>query len=275
MALPAEAPPIDDRIMAQHTSNPHLLVRPRVRWGVLTYLLYLVVFYTIFVLNGVDYARVGESEQTLLLWYVIPLSGGAVLSIVMVSIYGWWRPALREDRRLPRGTMALPIVMAAIAVANLVIGDFTRVTPLMWVYLIVGSMLVGFNEELINRGQLIVALRSRFGETGVWLLSSGMFAIFHLPNIFLGIGAGALVQVLFAFGLGSIFYLARRSTGSLVASMALHGLWDFSLFATHGSPLPIAGATAPLLALAAVITVPLLLRAERRRAVRTAAALVD
>lgn len=259
--------------MAQNTSNPHLLVRPRVRWGVLTYLLYIVVFYTIFVLNGVDYTRVGESEQTLLLWYVIPLAGGAVLSIVMVSIYGWWGPAIRERNRLRGGALVLPIVMVVIAIVNMLIGDFARVSPLMWVYLIIGSMLVGFNEELVNRGQLIVALRSRFGETGVWLLSTAMFAVFHLPNIFLGIGSGALVQVLLAFGLGSIFYLARRSTGSLVAAMVLHGLWDLTVFSTHGSPFPIAGIAAPVLAVAAVITVPILLAREKRRAAGNAPSL--
>lgn len=251
--------------MAQQTPNPAILVAPRVRWGVLTYFLYLIVFYAIFVLNGVDYPRVGESELTLLLWYVIPLSGGAVLTIVMVSIYGWWRPALWEQRRLRPWAMTLPIAMAVIAIVNMLVGDFARVTPLMWVYLVIGSMLVGFNEEMVNRGQLIVALRSRFGETGVWLLSTAMFAIFHLPNIFLGVGPGALFQVLIAFGLGSIFYLARRTTGSLVAAMILHGLWDLTVFSTHGSSLPIAGVAAPLLALAAVITVPIILRREKRR----------
>ncbi|REK75543.1 hypothetical protein [Paenibacillus paeoniae] len=77
-----------NRDMQQESLNPALRVRPRVRWAVLTYFLYSAVFYTIFVLNGVDYTRVGESGQTLLLWYVAPLSGGALLTITMVTIYG-------------------------------------------------------------------------------------------------------------------------------------------------------------------------------------------
>ncbi|MEK3916108.1 CPBP family intramembrane glutamic endopeptidase [Paenibacillus sp. FSL H7-0331] len=255
-----------NRDMLQESLDPALRVRPRVRWGVLTYFLYSAVFYAIFVLNGIDYMRVGESEQTLLLWYVAPLSGGVVLTITMVTIYGWWHPSLVERRRLSRWTMTLPTIMMVIAIVNMLTGDFTRVTPLMWLYLIIGSILVGFNEEMINRGQLIVALRSRFGETGVWLLSTAMFAVFHLPNMFLGIGAGALFQVMVAFGLGSIFYLARRSTGSLVAAMFLHGLWDLSVFSANGaSSFPIAGLLAPLLAIAAAITVPIILRRENRR----------
>ncbi|REK75553.1 CPBP family intramembrane glutamic endopeptidase [Paenibacillus paeoniae] len=256
----------NNRAMLQQSLDPALRVRPRVRWAVLTYFLYSAVFYAIFVLNGVDYTRVGESDQTLLLWYVAPLSGGAVLTITMVTIYGWWRPSLVEKRSLSRWTMTLPIIMMFIAIVNMLIGDFTRVTPLMWLYLFVGSILVGFNEEMVTRGQLIVALRSRFGETGVWLLSTAMFAVFHLPNIFLGVGAGALIQVLLSFGLGSIFYLARRSTGSIVPAMLLHGLWDLSIFSANGSSsFPIAGVLAPLLAIAAAITVPIILRNEKRR----------
>ncbi|RXZ83109.1 CPBP family intramembrane metalloprotease [Paenibacillaceae bacterium] len=255
-----------NRDMLQESLDPPLRVRPLVRWAVLTYFLYSAVFYAIFVLNGVDYTRVGESEQTLFLWYVAPLSGGAVLTIIMVTIYGWWRPSLIERQPLSRWTMTLPIIMTVIAIVNMLIGDFSSVTPLMWLYLIVGSILVGFNEEVITRGQLIVALRSRFGETGVWLVSTAMFAVFHLPNIFLGIGAGALIQVLISFGLGSIFYLARRSTGSLVFAILLHGLWDLSIFSMNGSTsFPIAGALAPLLAIAAAITVPIILRREKRR----------
>ncbi|WP_081735108.1 CPBP family intramembrane glutamic endopeptidase [Paenibacillus gorillae] len=256
----------NNRFILQQSSDSVLRVRPRAALGVLTYFLYSAVFYAIFVLNGVDYKRVGESVQTLLLWYVIPLSGGALLTIIMATVYGWWRPSLFERRSLSRWTMTLPILMMVIAIVNMLISDFAHVTPLMWLYLIVGSILVGFNEEMINRGQLLVALRSRFGETGVWLLSTAMFAVFHLPNIFLGIGAGALFQVLIAFGLGSIFYLARRSTGTLVFSMLLHGLWDLSIFSTNvSSSFPIAGALAPVLAITAAIMVPIILRREKRR----------
>ncbi|MFF2089305.1 CPBP family intramembrane glutamic endopeptidase [Paenibacillus sp. NPDC058174] len=256
----------NNKDMLQKSLNPALRVRPRVSWGVLGYFLYIAVFYAIFVLNGVDYRRLGESEQTLLLWYVAPMSGGAVLAFAVVTIYRWWRPSLVERRSLSRWTMTLPIIMMVIAIVNMLIGDFSHVTSLMWLYLIVGSILVGFNEEIIHRGQLIVALRSRFGETGVWLLSSAMFGLFHLPDMFLGVGAShAPFQVMMSFGLGSIFYLARRSTGSIVFAMFLHGLWDFSVISHGVSSFPIAGISAPLLAIAAAITVPIILRREKRR----------
>lgn len=235
-------------------------VRPRVWFGVVAFLAYLAVFYTIWVVNGIDYARIGESEETLLRWYVAPLSGGLIVILVLVSVLGWWRPSLHEERRLPRLAW-VPAVMAAVAILNLVFADHSRVTPAMWVLLVVGSVLVGFNEEVITRGQLLVALRSRFGETGVWFFSTLLFSLLHLPNAFFGIGALALFQVVIQFGLGSVFYLARRFSGSLVPAMVLHGLWDFSIFS---STVPYAGLVGPFLGIAGVIVVVVLLRRDGR-----------
>jgi membrane protease YdiL (CAAX protease family) len=236
-------------------------VRPRIWIGVVAYLAYLAVFYGIWIINGIDYARVGESEDTLLKWYVQPLAGGLVVITVLVTVFGWWRPSMTEARRLPRWAWAVPAALAAVAIVNMIFGDFTTVTPTMWVYLVIGSLLVGFNEELVTRGQLMVALRSRFGETGVWLLSTVLFALLHLPNAFFGIGALAIVQVFITFGMGSVFYLARRVSGSLIPAMVLHGLWDFSTFSAH---VPYAGLMAPLLGIAGVIVVVVLLRREKR-----------
>lgn len=250
--------------MAITADSTSLRVRPRVRLGLLLSVAYLAVFYAIWIVNGIDYARVGESGETLRAWYVEPLAGGLVVVLITVSVLGWWRPTLVERRRLPVAGLVVPALMAAVAVLNLVVGEFSRVTGSMWVLLIVGSVLVGFNEEVIARGQLITALRTRFGETGVWLLSTLLFSLLHLPNAFFGIGALAILQVVIQFGLGSVYYLAFRASGSLVPAIMLHSLWDFSTFS---SSLPYAGLAAPILAIAGVVVVLVLLRRERRPAV--------
>lgn len=72
--------------------------------------------------------------------------------------------------------------MAVVAILNMVFGDHSTVTPTMWLYLVIGSVLVGFNEEVIARGQLLVALRSKFGETGVWFISTLLFSLLHLAE---------------------------------------------------------------------------------------------
>ena len=75
-----------------------LRVRPRVWLGLVAFVAYLAVFYAIWIVNGIDYARVGESEDTLLQWYVAPLAGGLVVLLIIISLFGWLRPALRETR---------------------------------------------------------------------------------------------------------------------------------------------------------------------------------
>ncbi|WP_130178491.1 CPBP family intramembrane glutamic endopeptidase [Cryobacterium sp. SO1] len=244
------------------STSPRL--RPRVWLGIAAFLAYLAVFYAIWIVNGIDYARVGESEETLLKWYVAPLSGGLVVILIAVSLFGWWRPSLTEKRTFSRSAVVLPAVMAIVAIANMIFGDQSTVTPTMWLYLVVGSVLVGFNEEVIARGQLLVALRARFGETGVWFLSTLLFSLLHLPNAFFGLGSVAILQVVIQFGLGSVYYLARRFSGSLVPAMILHGLWDFSTFSSN---VPYAGMAAPFIGIAAVIVVLVLLRRDKRRGV--------
>lgn len=241
--------------------SPSLRVRPSVWHGVLIYLAYAIVFYAVFVLVGVEYAHVAESADTLLHWLLPPTIAGFFVAAGAVTAFGWWGVVLTERRTLPRWAMFVPLLASAVAIGNMFFGDYANVTPQMWGYLIGGCLIVGFNEEMVNRGALVFALRSRFGETGVWLLSTAMFAVFHLPNIFFGIGALAIAQVFIAFGMGSVFYLARRTSGSLVAAMALHALWDFSAFASH---VPYSGLLAPVLGITAVIVVIIVLARERR-----------
>ncbi|WP_460800093.1 lysostaphin resistance A-like protein [Microbacterium sp. GXF0217] len=234
---------------------------PRVWLGVVAYLLYLAVFYGVWIVNGIDYPRIGESEDTLLKWYVLPLAAGTVVIAIIVSVYGWWRPALVETRkRLPAWVWILPGITALLAIGNLLLGDISGKSATMWIYLIVGSLLVGFNEELVTRGQLIVALRSRFGELGVWFFSTLLFAALHLPNTLFGTGLFGLTQVLFTFLAGTTFYLLRRVSGSLVLAMLLHALWDFSAFATTTALVGFS----PLIGVVAVIVAIILLRKESK-----------
>lgn len=60
----------------------------------------------------------------------------------------------------------------------------------------------------------------------------------HLTNVLIGQDlAPTLQQVGAAFLGGTIFYILRRTTGTLIWAIVLHGRWDFSTFAVgHGAP---------------------------------------
>ena len=209
-------------------------VRPRPSVGVLVFLGYLVVFYGVWIINGIDYDRIGDSATTLQKWYVAPLLYGAVFLIIAATVLRWWRAALFEVRRAPRWTLITPAVMVIIGIVALTQKDYSDTTGRMWVMLVLGSIGVGFCEEMASRGLLLVGFRGALSERQVWLWTSLLFGLLHLPNWFFGEGPGAVGQVVLAAMSGTTFYLLRRGSGTLIAAMALHGFWDFTTFVGDG-----------------------------------------
>ena len=209
-------------------------VQPRPLTGVLVFVAYLVVFYGVWIVNGIEYDNIGDSASTLLRWYVAPLAAGAVVLVVAATVLGWWRPALFEVRKAPRWTLVTPALMFALGLLALTQKDFSDTTSKMWLWLVAGSIGVGFCEELATRGLLLVGFRGTLSERRVWLWTSLLFGLMHLPNAVFGAGPAAIVQVGLAFLSGTTLYLLRRGTGSLFLAMALHGFWDFTSFVDDG-----------------------------------------
>jgi membrane protease YdiL (CAAX protease family) len=95
----------------------------------------------------------------------------------------------------------------------------------------------------------------------VWFFSTLLFGLMHLPNWVFGAGPAATAQVAFTFGAGTILYLTRRLTGSLIFAMALHGIWDFSSF--WGEPALLTSAFPFINFIAALVLVYFLLRKDK------------
>ena len=236
---------------------------PRPRTAVLVFLAYLAVFYGIWAVNGVKYKHVGDSASTIAKWYVAPLAGGALVLVVAVSLLGWWRPVLSEVQRAkPRWLLIGPIFMALAAAATLLAKNTSETTNSMWILLVVGSLLVGFCEETATRGVLVVGFRAAYSEPKVWFLSTLLFGLLHLPNWVFGAGPAAVAQVFLAFGGGTMLYLTRRLTGSLIPAMLLHGFWDFAAFVGKGADVLSSSLTFLNLVLALVL-VRVLLKREK------------
>jgi membrane protease YdiL (CAAX protease family) len=237
-------------------------MQPKPLTGVLLFLGYLVVFYGVWIITGVDYLNISQSADSILRWIVAPLAAGAVYLVIVVSAAGWWRPALFEVRKAgPRWLLVGPILMLLFALLILATSDKSAVTMSMFWLALVGSLLVGFCEELATRGALIVGLRGQLSEPMVWFLSTLLFGLMHLPNWVFGAGPSASAQVVLAFGGGTLFYLTRRLTGSLIFAMLLHGVWDFSNFL--GKPPAFAAAFAFLNLVLGLVLVFILLRKEK------------
>jgi membrane protease YdiL (CAAX protease family) len=239
------------------TKNNPTRREPSVWTGVVLYLGYLVVFFGTWIVNRVDYNRIGENAETTKLWYALPTLFGCAFLVIAISILGWWRKVLFDQSRAgPTWLWILPIAMAAVVLKNFssIPSDKLSAELLLWSSL--GAVGVGFGEEMITRGSLIVGLRSRFSEGHVWLISSLLFSALHIPNVLFGLPLWAMpIQVLLTFIMGSGLYVIRRMSGTLILPMILHGLWDSSLFlniATGGVTTDLQFAVYPL-AIACVI----------------------
>jgi membrane protease YdiL (CAAX protease family) len=232
---------------------------PSVWIGILLYLGYLAVFFTTWSINGVDYNRIGQNAETTKLWYAFPTLFGSAFLVVAISILGWWRMVIFDKSKSgPQWAWILPIATVAIILNNFLRIPLDKLSADLLLWSSLGAVGVGFGEEMITRGSMIVGLRSRFSEGKVWLICTLLFSALHVPNVLFGFPMYAMpIQVLLTFIMGSGFYVMRRMSGTALLPMMLHGLWDSSLFlivATGGQPSATQFAVYPL-AIACAIAV--------------------
>lgn len=206
--------------------------RPSVRTALLLYAGYLAIFFATWAVNGADYPRIGESAETIRRWYAYPTLLGCVFLVIAITALGWWRIALFERSRSgPTWVWILPAVVAAIVLARFLGLQRGKLSFELLVWSTLGAVGVGFGEEMITRGSMVVGLRSRFPEARVWLFSTLLFSALHVPNVVFGLPSWQMpFQLLLTFIFGSGMYVMRRASGTLILPMVLHGLWDSSLF---------------------------------------------
>ncbi len=176
-----------------------------------------------------DYATLGHTVDSVVHALVVPEGIALVALALFVSALGWWRITMVDRTRTRlRWTVIAPVLVLVVCVVRLPLVDWTALPPHYFLLLAAGVLFVGVFEELLARGTLLVGLRRRLPEVGVWALSCVLFGLLHLLNALAGAGiAPTLIQVVFAASFGSTLYVARRLTGSLVAPMLLHAFWNF------------------------------------------------
>lgn len=229
------------------------------------YVAYLAVVAVVWRVNRVRYDALAESRRNVVRGIVVPIGLGSLLLAAATTWLGWWQTALFQERVGPAWAVVVPGLFGAVAVVAVSGIDWRSpqaraVLPM----LAVGVLLVGFAEELLCRGLLVVGGREAgWGPWAVFLLSTGLFALLHGLNAFYGQSVAAtVVQIGASFLAGAALYVTRLSTGSLLVAMLLHALWDFGslgIAATGGR----ARTAAPFALLAcwgvAVVAVPFVL----------------
>lgn len=257
---------------AARTERPpigQLRVQPRLWIGFAIYVGYVIVVFTVQSFSGVPYTALSESGSNLFFGAGLSLIVGAILLAITTSYLGWWRPALFDTNHSVRWPIIAPLLVGVALIFNLIATDWSSYDGAFLAAAIV-LILVGFTEEITTRGLLLTALRSRMSEGWVWFITTACFALMHMVNALSGQSLPAtLQQVALTFMMGTVFYILRRTTGSLIWPMILHGMWDFSIFSlTHGTPGPLAGFGAGgeiIAGIFALIAVAFVIRGSRER----------
>jgi len=236
--------------------------------AIFIYLIYLAIFYSTWAINGADYKSIGKSEDTIRLWYALPTLIASISTIILITILGWWRKVFFDFKKVSASwTFILPVFIAILIFANFTNIQIENLTSGLIVWGMLGGIGVGFGEEIITRGSLLVGLRSKYSEGKVWLYSTLLFSLLHAPNVFFGLEfSNMIVQLLLAFIMGTAFYVIRRITGNLIIPIILHGLWDTSIFipiATGSQNLTLASII--IYPLAIVCSVPVLKKIWKKR----------
>lgn len=200
--------------------------------SIVIYIMYMALIITIWYMNGGEYESIGKNSETIKEWLAIPTLLGSAFLVLAITLLGSWKAVLFENiKAQAKWVWLFPISMFLIIGYSFLEIGIDKLTPGLILWGTLGAVGVGFGEEALTRGILLVGLRKNYTEGKSWLYSTILFSAMHLTNILFGLAFYKLIiQLILTFILGSGFYVARRISGTLILSMCLHGLWDGAIF---------------------------------------------
>jgi uncharacterized protein len=196
------------------------------------FVLYMLIVGILWKVNHVDYATIGDTTRNAQRGIVIPIGAGAIMLAIATTALGAWHDVLFEPER--SGPAWLLVAPGA-----------SELLP----WLALGTLLVGFAEEVVTRGLMVVGFREAgWSSLTVYLVSTVCFALLHGINAFFGQSAKVTItQMVMTLAAGTALYVIRLSTGTLITGIVLHALWDFGtlgLTATKRPQKPLGGVLA-------------------------------
>lgn len=130
-----------------------------------------------------------------------------------------------------------PLVMVGLTIWAFTGVEFGSYSTRDILLVLLATMAIGFNEEVVTRGFLLVGLRNKgVAEWQVWLITSVIFSLLHAINL---LGGSNITQLFVTLASGTIFYAIRRVSGNLFVPIVLHGLYDTAFFLLDGVTSPV------------------------------------
>jgi Type II CAAX prenyl endopeptidase Rce1-like len=138
----------------------------------------------------------------------------------------------RAAFHLSRLYWAIPLAEVGIAMITLVNVQYSLMAFGSIILALIAALSIGFNEEVVTRGILLVGLRNdKVSEWKVYIITLLVFSLLHLVNL---VSGGSFIEILIQFFGGTIYYVARRVSKTLVLPILIHALYDFSVFLLNG-----------------------------------------
>lgn len=215
-------------------------IKPTALVGIGVWLLYVVIIVIVGQFGGVPYTELGDSASNIMRGVVPSLVLGALVIAGLSVWMGWFGVAMRDQHRIKVWWALIPAAISLVTIGgNFAFTDWGNVEISFLLAVLALGIAVGFAEEFVCRGMLLVGLRGSFREVVAWALSCVIFGLMHTVNIFLGAPPSGTVGQIISAGMGgSIYYLLRRYYGSLIPAMIMHGLYDISVFTLDHSDGP-------------------------------------
>lgn len=158
----------------------------------------------------------------------------AIYSLAVIcDMRGFFKVHIKDAPRLILWCVpAMLVVIANFPFSALILGTANiERADLIWLFLL-KCLFIAISEEVIFRGVLLWLVRDMYKNRRhsfliTVLLSSAIFALFHLLNLAEGAGIGpTLLQVGYTFLTGLMFACTAERTESLWAPIALHFVFD-------------------------------------------------
>lgn len=171
---------------------------------------------------------------------------GSIVFILIIYVFG--HKVLKLTRPFLKSFLII-IPALLISINNfpfipLLTGNAEITNPLYTIIVFaITCISVGLFEELVFRGLILFFLLQKLPKNKEGLLlsiviSSALFGLMHLFNIFDGANVGAtLLQVMYSFAMGLMWSVILLKTKSILLVVILHSIYNFTglLFPTLGT----------------------------------------
>jgi membrane protease YdiL (CAAX protease family) len=196
----------------------------------------LVVVFTMTVLTYLltwisprDWALTGAAG-----WLLASETVKLVLWLSVLGLLGWWRiggVAMDPDS----ARIVLPLAALSLATVLVVAGAGGIPGAANGFPLVAAVLLGAVREEVAFRGFLLQGLTKRLGATAAILVTSMLFAAYHLPRYLREQRplAEMAALLLVAFGVGVFLCRVRIETGSIWLPAIIHGVWNLLVDVGH------------------------------------------